>query len=231
MTGIEYISLAAVGFASGGALGCLWPRFFSKKIENDVLIFPDEKMPCNSFYTRLNWGEYRRCRRPGCRFAHWEDRPHTSLMKIFMSLNNAVETIDLCIFKFTQRNLADFLITAATRHHVRVRIITDAHVESAQSGSANNRERQQGLGDRIPQLQQAGIPIRVNRTDRESAALMHNKFVIIDGKCVLQGSFNWTQAAVMRNHETIISTNDKKVVKVFIAQFNRIWSQSEVRAP
>lgn len=247
MLGLEYFSVVAA-FASGSALGCLWPRFCIKKSQTDVLFFPDDKMPCNSFYRRLDGGDYH-CQRKGCTFAHYEEGKRTSLMQIFMSLNDAIETIDLCVYEFTQRNLAEFLVSASKRG-VKVRIITDAHADRREKnaqltkmdhaggskgccggGGGGNRDKQQGLGDKIPKLQEAGIPIRVNKTRKESTALMHNKFVLIDGKCLMMGSFNWTQNAVMRNHEAIIRTNDKKIVKKFISKFNQMWKQSEDRPP
>ncbi len=46
------------------------------------------------------------------------------------------------------------------------------------------------------------------------AALMHNKFLIIDYNFVLTGSYNWTDSASTKNQENVIvCRGDKAVAK------------------
>lgn len=47
---------------------------------------------------------------------------------------------------------------------------------------------------------------------------MHNKFCIIDLKTVIQGSYNWTEAA-KRNKETIQTTHGRQEAEAFADQF------------
>lgn len=78
-------------------------------------------------------------------------------------------------------------------------------------------------GDQIPSLQLAGIPIRINANNGPFGALMHNKFVIVDGKYLMMGSFNWTHSAITRNHEAILLTDNREIVSKFQEKFNNMW--------
>lgn len=51
-----------------------------------------------------------------------------------------------------------------------------------------------------------------------SKKLMHNKFCVIDGKTVINGSYNWTYSAIS-NEENIIITDEVDVVSSFVNNF------------
>jgi hypothetical protein len=58
---------------------------------------------------------------------------------------------------------------------------------------------------------------------------MHNKFCIIDSKVLINGSYNWTYYAEIRNSENIlIIKRETKIIKAFIEEFNRIITLSEI---
>ena len=44
---------------------------------------------------------------------------------------------------------------------------------------------------------------------------MHNKFAIIDGKLLINGSFNWTYQATKKNFENVVVTNNESLVNQF----------------
>jgi len=52
------------------------------------------------------------------------------------------------------------------------------------------------LGSDINDLANAGIPVRL---DNDVKSHMHHKFCLIDDKIIINGSFNWTKAAVCTN--------------------------------
>jgi phosphatidylserine/phosphatidylglycerophosphate/cardiolipin synthase-like enzyme len=151
-------------------------------------------------------------------------------MEIVLCLSKATHKIDLCVFEFTQFDLADFLISLKNRG-VRVKVITDAHRDRRQpnNDAGGDQRQQQGINNQIPKLQSARIPVRVNRSRDRDRALMHNKFVLIDDNHLIMGSFNWTQNAVKWNHEAVISTNESRVVKKFVREFETIWDACEDR--
>ena len=54
---------------------------------------------------------------------------------------------------------------------------------------------------------------------------MHHKFVIVDGKTLINGSFNWTRQAVFGNNENVLITSDDLIVSKFKQEFNKLWDQ------
>ena len=59
-----------------------------------------------------------------------------------------------------------------------------------------------------------------------SKSLMHNKFVILDDKFVINGSFNWTYNAEYRNAENITISENKQLISKFTIQFNKLLESS-----
>lgn len=103
------------------------------------------------------------------------------------------------------------LLTCLSERNVRVRIITDF-----------GQDEERRLKDKVPGLQRQGIEVKCN-SDTKDGALMHNKFVIIDNRVVLSGSFNWTAKAVLRNFETVIVNDESAIVNRFVGQFRDLW--------
>ena len=67
-----------------------------------------------------------------------------------------------------------------------------------------------------------GIAVRFIEIKRGS---LHHKFMLIDAKILITGSYNFTNESEFRNHEAAIFTNNKGLVQSFAAEFERLWSQ------
>ena len=59
--------------------------------------------------------------------------------------------------------------------------------------------------------------------------LLHHKFVIIDGKILINGSYNWTYYAEKRNRENILVFEDKeqKLIEEFYSEFEYLERKSK----
>lgn len=60
-----------------------------------------------------------------------------------------------------------------------------------------------------------------------SEALLHEKFIIIDEKILLTGSYNYTASAQIRNDEFMFKSKDKTLVKRFTHHFLNLWEASD----
>ncbi|WP_438819374.1 phospholipase D-like domain-containing protein [Klebsiella pneumoniae] len=70
-------------------------------------------------------------------------------------------------------------------------------------------------------LQQC-LPVHLNGR----YAIMHNKFMVIDGKNVQTGSFNYTASAVSRNAENVLLIEDApQLAETYQREFNRLWDE------
>lgn len=54
---------------------------------------------------------------------------------------------------------------------------------------------------------------------------MHHKYVVIDDKLVATGSFNWTQAAVLKNNENLLLIRDEGLAKKYSDNFEELWEK------
>ena len=120
----------------------------------------------------------------------------------------AKKTIDLCIFSFTNDDLAGEIIKAHKRG-VKVRIITDD-------------ESMQGKGADAQRCSDEGIP---TRTDDAPQYHMHNKFMVVDSSFLVTGSFNWTFQAGSHNQENLVVIDGEYFIKKYNEEFNKLWAQ------
>lgn len=110
-----------------------------------------------------------------------------NVKKLVNYIAKAKRSLDLCIFSFTNDDLANEIL-AAHKRGVAVRIITDD-------------EAMKGKGADTQRMADGGIPCR---TDSEEQYHMHNKFMIVDKKFLVTGSFNWTFQAGKSNQENVV---------------------------
>ncbi|XP_071493089.1 uncharacterized protein [Diadema antillarum] len=159
-----------------------------------VLIYPDKKRACKYFF----WGNG--CQRENCLFSHEENS-----MSIFLShILSAQRTLDVCVYVITDTDLVDFVLRMRAKG-VLVRVIT-------------NVEAPNYTGTQIGRFRANGIQVRTNRV-----YLMHHKFLLIDKKKILSGSFNWTSHASTANNENMIITDNPAIVQPFVHEFDRLW--------
>lgn len=162
-----------------------------------VLFFPDKLLACKQFIFDGS------CNRKNCQFSHEE----TSLSKLVRVLLEAKQSLDVCVFTINCRELADATIQLH-KSGVVVRVLTD----DEQMGST---------GSQIEKFRREGIQVRHDL----SSFFMHHKFVVIDRKRLVNGSFNWTRQAVTGNRENVVISNDEHVVKSFSEEFERLWEE------
>ncbi|GLC49564.1 hypothetical protein PLESTB_000259100 [Pleodorina starrii] len=160
-----------------------------------TLFFPDAKLPCRNM--RKPGG----CRRQHCEYAH----EPTSLTRFLDYLGSATRTLDICVFTITNDDISDVVLDLH-RKGVKVRVITDNDQSTTQ-------------GSDISKFRSAGILVRQDH----SPAHMHHKFAIIDGRLLMNGSFNWTRQAVTGNNENVTVLADPALIQSFQGQFNRLW--------
>lgn len=129
---------------------------------------------------------------------------------IVNQIKTAVRQLQICVFTISDDHITDAIITAHKRG-MDIRVITD-----------NDKSRDQGSD--IELLARQGVAVKMDRTSNH----MHHKFMIMDGKAVITGSYNRTRSAALYNHENILLTRDAGVVKSFLKQFGQLWNEMEV---
>lgn len=127
-----------------------------------------------------SFSSYRVCFTPG--------QPCTLLL--VSTINEAKQSIYVQAYSFTSKPIADSLV-AAEHRGVNVFIILD-------KSQLKQRDSQ------LHAVFDAHIPIWID----SKVAIAHNKVMIIDGREVVTGSFNFTNSAQERNAENMLIVND-----------------------
>ena len=128
---------------------------------------------------------------------------------IIEQISSAVRQLKICVFTISDDRITNAIVTAHKKG-VDIEILTD-------------NDKSLDLGSDINLLAKEGIPIKMDNTSNH----MHHKFMVIDERTVLTGSYNWTQSAARFNHENLILTNDGGVVKSFLNEFDKLWAEMD----
>jgi len=132
--------------------------------------------------------------------------PEDFCSKAIISLiDRANESVDVAVYSFTHKEIADAMIRAKERG-LKVRVI----LESDQVTSYSQYGR----------LKAAGIEVELDKNPYS----MHNKFLVVDGRVVATGSFNYTEAADKKNDENLIIIWDPEVARKYESEFEEMWS-------
>jgi len=124
-------------------------------------------------------------------------------------METAVDELLICVFTISDDRLSD-AIMSAHRNGLTVRVISD-------------NDKMYDRGSDVGRLSQAGVNVRIDLSPEH----MHHKFMVIDGRTVMTGSYNWTRSAETRNEENLISVDDPQLAIRFTEEFERIWNLSE----
>lgn len=134
----------------------------------------------------------------------------TAFTELIQVIQGVQHCIDVCVFAISCNDLSSEL-TKLHKKGVVVRVITDG-------------QQMNSLGNDVGKLRGTGIQVRHNN----SSSFMHHKFMIIDGAMLVNGSFNWTQQAVLSNHENLLITNDMEIVTPYMKEFEKLWEKYEL---
>ncbi|HEV2610726.1 MAG TPA: phospholipase D family protein [Noviherbaspirillum sp.] len=107
---------------------------------------------------------------------------------VLKTIDSATKSVRLAAYAFTSPKVVQALLRAK-RRGVDVRVVADNSGPKLKSGAAA-----------LNLVAGAGIPTRLNG----KYAIHHDKYVIVDGRHVQTGSFNYSQAAAKSNSENVI---------------------------
>jgi phosphatidylserine/phosphatidylglycerophosphate/cardiolipin synthase-like enzyme len=125
-------------------------------------------------------------------------------------IDSAEKKLDAAIYGLTDDAIAEAFVRAKARG-VAIRLIQDR---------LQSKDRHCALKP----IQNAGILVRIQ--SGSGGGIQHNKFLVIDNKFVVTGSFNWTYGASNKNDENFVVLDDE--AKKFEGEFERLWSGAKV---
>jgi phosphatidylserine/phosphatidylglycerophosphate/cardiolipin synthase-like enzyme len=115
----------------------------------------------------------------------------------------------LATYSFTSKPISTALLDAQ-RRGVDVRVVADAKGNSGSDYTA------------VTFLANHGVSVRLN----SRYAILHHKFMVIDGLHVQTGSFNYSAAAANKNAENVIMLwNVQSLADRYTEEWKRLWAE------
>jgi phosphatidylserine/phosphatidylglycerophosphate/cardiolipin synthase-like enzyme len=136
------------------------------------------------------------------------DRGATDL--VVRTIESAKKTVRVAAYSFTSKPIALALLADAKRD-VDVKVVVDKSQATARYTAATFLANQ-------------GIPMRVDYR----YAIMHDKFIVVDGETVEEGSFNFTAAAEKKNAENAVLLKEcPELAARYAGEWLRLWKESD----
>jgi phosphatidylserine/phosphatidylglycerophosphate/cardiolipin synthase-like enzyme len=119
---------------------------------------------------------------------------------VVSELSGATKSVKVMAYSFTSKEIADALI-AAQRRGAKVTIICD--------------EKELNEYSRAGECAKAGITVYVDGQH----PIAHNKVMLIDGRTIITGSFNFTEQAEHANAENLLVLHDSPLYQQYDDNF------------
>ncbi len=141
--------------------------------------------------------------------------PHSPVNYVLSLIASATGTLDVCVYDFSDPEIVAALLDSAGRG-VQVRVVTETE-------NTFDHENPGQLRESIQHLNAAKIPV----VSDERGGLMHNKFIIADGRTVWFGSMNLTHNALFRDNNNSLFVRSAELAGVFERQFDHLFTKRE----
>ena len=132
--------------------------------------------------------------------------------KLTAFINTAQGSVDMAIYQLDLPNVTQALLDAKKRG-ATVRVVTD--IDETLNDPKENPS--------FKQLEKASIPIVGGNPD----AIMHDKFVVVDGKAVWTGSWNFTTYDTYRYNNNSILIQSPKLAKNYTVTFEKMFKDGK----
>jgi len=132
---------------------------------------------------------------------------------VVAQIGKATNTVRVLAYSFTSEPIARAL-GEAHKQGVDVKVVLDKENRGAKFSEAEF-------------LSRAGVKTLID----SQHAIAHNKVIIIDGRVVLTGSFNFTKAAEQNNAENLLVIEDAILAARYLADWERHAEHSDQLQP
>jgi len=149
--------------------------------------------------------------------------------RILELLRTAKTEIDIMVWDFTDRSLAEEIVRQA-QSGLKIKIIADSLNFYDQSSVFNY------LTEMKDKFGLSNLEILINWAPGNKGAeaidpFLHYHLVLIDGKNILVGTNNWSRGGAFFNDESALVTDDQQILEAFKQSFQYNYQQGRVAPP
>lgn len=133
--------------------------------------------------------------------------------KLIGVIEMADKTINIAMYQLTDRRLVNKLKSRAT-DGVKIRILLHKNPKNEKKLKKYKRFLEKNA--------KGNIKVRL-RGGKAEGGLFHHKFMIVDKKVVVLGSYNWSYRANKKNKEDLLIIFDDNLAGEYTRYFNKEW--------
>lgn len=139
---------------------------------------------------------------------------------VVKTIDSAQQSVRVMAYSFTSAPVVQALLRAQKRG-AKVQAVVDHKSNIVEDKSGKARAA-------LSTLSNAGVDVRTI----EVYSIAHDKVIVVDGRTVELGSFNYSAAAQTRNSENVlVNWDNPALAKVYEAHFERNWAQGRTFSP
>jgi phosphatidylserine/phosphatidylglycerophosphate/cardiolipin synthase-like enzyme len=135
-----------------------------------------------------------------------QDRPSDRLVEV---LSAARSSIRFLAFSYTSDPIGAAMV--------------ERHAAGIEVQGVFEKRNANGIGSEFERLEQAGIEVYRDG----NCYTMHHKFIVIDERIVITGSYNFTGRGEEVNDENLLIIEDSALARAYIEEFARVWQQAQ----
>ncbi|HEV2380902.1 MAG TPA: phospholipase D-like domain-containing protein [Terriglobia bacterium] len=127
-------------------------------------------------------------------------------------IRSASRSVMAALYRFHSPQLASALKDAGEKGaSVRICLNNNDHYDENRAAQAT--------------LAGLGLSFRLLSGKAGNGSKMHHKFLVIDGRTTVTGSYNWTPESESRNYENLIVLHDLRLAAAYSEEFEALWNE------
>lgn len=131
--------------------------------------------------------------------------------KLAAFINMAQKSVDMAIYQLDLPSVTQAMLDAKKRG-LTVRVVTDINIYNDAKENPS-----------LKQMEKVGIPVVAGNPN----AIMHDKFVVVDGVAVWSGSWNFTENDTYRYNNNGILMHSSELARNYTATFEKMFNEKK----
>ncbi|NUM45382.1 MAG: phospholipase [Anaerolineales bacterium] len=128
--------------------------------------------------------------------------------RIVELINAAEVSIHFLAFSFTSNDIADAILARAEAGVLVQGVFDEGQLENP--------------GGEFARMLTEGLDVRLDANPDK----LHHKFIVIDGRVVITGSYNFSVSAEVRNDENVVVIFSEEVARVYLEEVQRVVGEA-----
>jgi len=142
-----------------------------------------------------------------------------TMVEVYFSPDDGAVRRILELLSGAQTSIA-FLAFSFTSDEISLAMLERAEAGVEVYGVFDDSQVRSNTGDEYDRLLQSGLPVYLDANPDK----MHHKVIVIDGRIVITGSYNFSRSAETRNDENMLIVFSPEIAGLYLAEVERVFA-------